>query len=192
MAGASTLTESLWDDQVPMKVTIINMHSKIELEHLLYFFHGTVNHNVSSNNVRLKTRESIEIRIDPDCLVSTGALMYRLAGERVSLSSSLYMIIAWKLEYLKEPLVYVVVVEHASAAMRWDQDTLREYYDRFSGRFRPHADRTKQSWFIQEGASLDVILDAPNHGNYELNIIINDSGDANNYRNQPVWIEPKR
>jgi hypothetical protein len=190
MSKAPTLTRMLWDGQASVSVSIKNMHSKVELVSLQYFFQGTSSYHVPSDSVKLKGDERIEIKIDPDCLVSTGALMYRLTGGRVSLSSSLYMIIAWQLEYLKDPLVYVVLVEHAPNAIKWNEDILKEYYDRFSGRLRPHTDRIRQSWYLQDNASLDVILDTPNQDNYELNIIINDSGDAS-YRNHAVWIEPK-
>jgi hypothetical protein len=195
MAEDPSPTESLWDSQTPMMVTIRNMHSKIELGSLVYFFDGTLSHNVYANNVKLKTRESIEIRIDPDCLVSTGALMYRLTGGRI-LSSSLYMIIAWKLEYLKKPLVYILLVEHAPNVIQWNPDILREYYDRFSSRFRLHANKATQSWLLQDGGSLDVVLDAPNQRNYELSIIINDGENSRNrtqsaWIDQPIWVEPK-
>jgi hypothetical protein len=120
MSKAPTLTRMLWDGQASVSVSIKNMHSKVELVSLQYFFQGTSSYHVPSDSVKLKGDERIEIKIDPDCLVSTGALMYRLTGGRVSLSSSLYMIIAWQLEYLKDPLVYVVLVEHAPNAIKWN------------------------------------------------------------------------
>jgi hypothetical protein len=69
--------------------------------------------------------------------------------------------------------------------------TLKEHYDRFDDRFRPYTDQIRQLWLLQDDASIDVISDTPNQGNYELSIIIHDGGNFYD-RNQTVWLESKR
>jgi hypothetical protein len=175
--------------QLSLCVNIFNQYSNVKLVSPVYFGNGAVCPKLSNQQLEIGAimNDSFEITITQDEL--DVALLFKLqkcsnwhntdtstTETNKNKATHAYMLITWKVRDSK-PFVCVVLVEN-DKAFTWNEDKLKELYEKNSSWFNRYNDIVSNTWL--------VVL----RGNSELSVYISKGEYAHAIK--PSWIDVER
>jgi hypothetical protein len=189
ISSSRSHTGTLWDTpQRRMIVTIQNQCSTTELICPAYFSNGTLQFDEPKYNIAPNTETSIQFSVNRNQSTFSGSLIYQLHRIVKTTSNNTHIFIAWKIEHLKEPLVYVLLMEH-SGTKNWNEHQLKNQYNSFQDQF--NVKKTEQTWLLKDNTRFKTVLSQVNQSHYEINVTIMDGMDQDDDdASQAIWIEP--
>jgi hypothetical protein len=195
----------LWTATRPkMKMQILNRCSDIELVDLLYFSSGAVCNKPLGRKAAPGGTLNTAFKIDLTRMFFEGALICRLMKKRANFdqqfdtdttsidkesSTRTQFLVGWKLERFRDPLVYMMLLEHGEELV-WNEDMLIKQYNEFLGRLNVHNGSVTSTWLLEDGSVLRLTLDGVGNKEYGIRIVITDA-QQNEHTSILVWIEQK-
>jgi hypothetical protein len=155
----------------------LNIHNQCKDNHLtspVYFIYGgrwrvTPNQEIYVDAVM---RSCIELDTRQDIL--EGALVYEVQRKHTESaqdeSKSVWLLVAWKGEHIKELHMRGLLVEHNK---RLDEDRLKRLYEKRWPLLRERSDATGGSWSLDDTTKLTTTIRVMNRG-YKWDIFISE------------------
>jgi hypothetical protein len=104
-------------------------------------------------------------------------------------SKMMRILVAWKIEGLKEPRVYIVLVEYDSELVL-NEDKLARSYDKINDQLLRY-DFSKSTWLVCDSIALMATCEVVWEEGFELKIIISEGVEDKNIMN-PMRIDSER
>jgi hypothetical protein len=206
--------------QASMNVKIHNKCKDFELVDPLHFSDGAVYCNPLAQKVAPGGTLDTTFKVNPTRMAFEGALLCRLRKKETNSDQQseantknadatnsdqqpeadtknidenepdhIRLLVGWKVERFKEPCVYMLLGEHGGK-YAWNKDKLKKQHNEFRGQLNAHRSAVENTWLIEDGSTLKLVLDSVGNKEYEINITLSE-GQKDSYATIPVSIESK-
>jgi hypothetical protein len=179
--------------QPSIALSIYNQCQDISLTSPVCYIHGGRWHVAPNQEIDINTIMMNRLESDSREGILEGVLIYRIQRKNTVFADSFHneskqirLLIAWRIENIKELHVCALLIEHDSEL---DEDKLRKLHQKYWHSLKARADLIESNWMLRDATVLTTTIKAMN-GGYGWDIFIA-KGIKNNVE-RPLRIDVKR
>jgi hypothetical protein len=199
MLGVS-LSKAAWDaTRTNVDITIDNQHPKIKLEYATRFTLGGGCADAPANEIGPNTSKTIQLEADTTKIQFEGVLLYKLISSRSimsmsseaakSISSSIYLVLCWRVIATSGLRVYMNLIEHDDNSVTLGSNAVKKYYHQiFCDKPQKLNGAIRCSWSLGEGTSFTTSMTAGDRRFGKINVEVKD-GKSEDSETEPIPVE---